>query len=57
MIQHGVCNSGNNKIENIFQKVFPKQIKRTTELGLLSRMPKIKSLEHEKLKIKNHRSF
>ena len=50
----------NNKIENIFQKVFPKHIKRTMkiELGLLSRfMLKLNHWNIKNEKEKNHTSF
>ncbi len=49
--------STNNKIENIFQKVFPKHIKRTMkiELGLLSRfMLKLNHWNIKNEKEKNH---
>ena len=52
--------STNNKIENIFQKVFPKHIKRTMkiELGLLSRfMLKLNYWNIKNEKEKNHTSF
>ena len=52
--------STNNKIENIFQKVFPKHIKRTMkiELGLLSRfMLKLNHWNIKNEKEKNHTSF
>ena len=52
--------STNNKIENIFQKVFPKHIKRTMkiELGLLSRfMLKLYYWNIKNEKEKNHTSF
>ena len=52
--------SMNNKIENIFQKVFPKHIKRTMkiELGLLSRfMLKLNYWNIKNEKEKNHTSF
>ena len=52
--------SKNNKIENIFQKVFPKHIKRTMkiELGLLSRfMLKLNHWNIKNEKEKNHTSF
>ena len=50
----------NNKIENIFQKVFPKHIKRTmkVELGLLTRfMLKLNYWNIKNEKEKNHTSF
>ena len=52
--------STNNKIENIFQKVFPKHIKRTMkiELGLLKRfMLKLNHWNTNNEKEKNHTSF
>ena len=52
--------STNNKIENIFQKVFPKHIKRTMkiELGLLTRfMLKLNHWNIKNEKEKNHTSF
>ena len=52
--------STNNKIENIFQKVFPKHIKRTMkiELGLLTRfMLKLNHWNINNEKEKNHTSF
>ena len=52
--------STNNKIENIFQKVFPKHRKRTMkiELGLLSRfMLKLNHWNIKNEKEKNHTSF
>lgn len=52
--------STNNKIENIFQKVSPKHIKRTMkiELGLLSRfMLKLNYWNIKNEKEKNHTSF
>lgn len=52
--------STNNKIENIFQKVFPKHIKRTMkiELGLLSRfMLKLNYWNIKNEKEKNHTNF
>ena len=52
--------STNNKIENIFQKVFPKHIKRTMkiELGLLRRlMLKLNHWNIKNEKEKNHTSF
>ena len=52
--------STNNKIENIFQKVFPKHIKRIMkiELGLLSRfMLKLNHWNIKNEKEKNHTSF
>ena len=52
--------STNNKIENIFQKVFPKHIKRTmkVELGLLTRfMLKLNYWNIKNEKEKNHTSF
>ncbi|WP_305515158.1 hypothetical protein [Methanobrevibacter sp. V14] len=52
--------STNNKIENIFQKVFPKHIKRTMkiELGLLSRfMLKLNYWNIKNENKKNHTSF
>ena len=52
--------STNNKIENIFQKVFPKHIKRTMkiELGLLARfMLKLNYWNIKNEKEKNHTSF
>ena len=52
--------STNNKIENIFQKVFPKHIKRTMKIeqGLLSRfMLKLNHWNIKNEKEKNHTSF
>lgn len=59
-IENTNISSTSNKIENIFQKVFPKHIKRTMkiELGLLSRF--ILKLNHWNIKNekeKNHTSF
>ena len=52
--------STNNKIENIFQKIFPKHIKRTMKIeqGLLSRfMLKLNYWNIKNEKEKNHTSF
>ena len=52
--------STNNKIENLFQKVFPKHIKRIMkiEIGLLSRfMLKLNYWNIKNEKEKNHTSF
>ena len=52
--------STNNKIENIFQKVFPKHIKRTMKIeqGLLTRfMLKLNHWNIKNEKEKNHTSF
>ena len=52
--------STNNKIENIFQKIFPKHIKRTMKIeqGLLSRfMLKLNHWNIKNKKEKNHTSF
>ena len=52
--------STNNKIENIFQKVFPKHIKRTMKIksGLLSRfMLKLNYWNIKNENKKNHTSF
>lgn len=52
--------STNNKIENIFQKIFPKHIKRTMKIkqGLLTRfMLKLNYWNIKNEKEKNHTSF
>ena len=59
-LENSNIQSTNNKIENIFQKVFPKHIKRTMKIeqGLLSRfMLKLNHWNIKNEKEKNHTSF